>query len=300
MTEDRFPGAAEAWRSSLQKVKWNGRWCDGVTDATSVGSHFGNSPRRFSEILADRVEIVSPRRRIINSRARQFNFGFAVANTLFAFSGSDQVSDIGIYNSKGAAFSTDGHTFACSIGTRIFGTPSQYAAVLQRLRSDETSRRACVVTLDNEDILAPPRDTPCSIAVQFFLRDGALQCITFMRSQSALMVWPYDVFLFTMIQERLALELGVQLGSYYHLCGSLHVYEDEVGLLDAVLGEDVSVDPDPMAPMELPKLGFDELIRFEKRLRTSPDPLGVLADARDSLGTYWSALLDPVARLVQN
>lgn len=58
-----------------------------------------------------------------------------------------------------------------------------------------------------------------------------------MRSQSALMVMPYDLFLLTMLHEAMAVRLGVGLGYYHHFCGSLHYYEDEEELVDAVLRE---------------------------------------------------------------
>jgi thymidylate synthase len=48
-----------------------------------------------------------------------------------------------------------------------------------------------------------------------------------MRSNDAYKGLPHDIFCFTMLQEVVARTLGVELGSYSHFVGSLHLYDDE-------------------------------------------------------------------------
>ena len=48
---------------------------------------------------------------------------------------------------------------------------------------------------------------------------------TYMRSNDLWMGFPNDVFQFTAIQIYLAMRLGVKLGSYTHIAGSLHLYD---------------------------------------------------------------------------
>lgn len=46
-----------------------------------------------------------------------------------------------------------------------------------------------------------------------------------MRSCDLWYGFPYDVFNFCNLQVLLSMELGVELGTYTHICGSLHLYE---------------------------------------------------------------------------
>jgi thymidylate synthase len=48
---------------------------------------------------------------------------------------------------------------------------------------------------------------------------------TYMRSNDLWMGFPNDVFQFTCMQIWLAMRLGVKLGTYTHIAGSLHLYE---------------------------------------------------------------------------
>ena len=48
---------------------------------------------------------------------------------------------------------------------------------------------------------------------------------TYMRSNDLWMGFPNDVFQFTCMQIYLAMRLGLDLGTYTHIAGSLHLYE---------------------------------------------------------------------------
>jgi thymidylate synthase len=86
-----------------------------------------------------------------------------------------------------------------------------------------------------------------------------------MRSNDAILGLPYDVFLFTMLQELLACELGITLGVYHHVAGSLHIYERNLELgqriVDAGPGSEFQMPP-MNSPTEIPTfLFFEDLIR---------------------------------------
>lgn len=66
---------------------------------------------------------------------------------------------------------------------------------------------------------------PCTTTLQFLLREGRLHIIATMRSNDAYLGLPHDVFCFTMLQEMVARILGVDLGSYRHFVGSMHLYD---------------------------------------------------------------------------
>ena len=73
-------------------------------------------------------------------------------------------------------------------------------------------------------------DFVCTLYSQFFIRNNKLYMTTCMRSMDLLYGYPFDVVFFTLMQQSMRLELlkyypTLELGSYTHFVGSLHMYE---------------------------------------------------------------------------
>lgn len=102
--------------------------------------------------------------------------------------------------------------------------------VYDELRSDPTSRRAVVSIWRPND--AEPTfgggDRPCTLSLQFLLRDRRLNLIVTMRSQDVWLGAAMDMFLFAQVRDTMANALGVAPGRYAHNVGSLHIYERDV------------------------------------------------------------------------
>lgn len=108
----------------------------------------------------------------------------------------------------------------------------QMSKVVQQLVADPWTRRAVVSIWDQHRDLARDGDQPCTLTLQFLRRGHALHLITTMRSNDAWRGTPYDVFMFTQLQQTVARLIDVPVGSYTHQTGSLHLYRTD---LDAVL-----------------------------------------------------------------
>lgn len=100
----------------------------------------------------------------------------------------------------------------------------QLDEVYRELRARPTSRRA-VLSIWREDDLYHDGDRPCTLTLQFLVRDGRLELIVNMRSQDVWLGVPYDVFMFSQLQLSLARQLAVDVGRYTHHVGSLHLYD---------------------------------------------------------------------------
>ena len=109
------------------------------------------------------------------------------------------------------------------------------------------------------------REHPCAIAVQYLLREGRLNAITFMRSQSAALVMPYDVFLFMSLQCALSQRLGVALGTYVHVSGSFHYYADESETVRKIVEEEITTLG--LRDILGTSLSFDKFRSFERKVR---------------------------------
>jgi thymidylate synthase len=110
----------------------------------------------------------------------------------------------------------------------------QLPYVRDLLRRDPDTRQAVVTVFgpaDHHESL----DVPCTVSLHFMVRDGALELITYMRSNDVWLGWPYDVVMFTVLQEALATDLGLGLGQYTHVDGSLHLYDTNRDKVDRII-----------------------------------------------------------------
>lgn len=187
---------------------------------------------RDGEIVAEAINsttiIADPTRNIVKSEDRKMPMRYAVGELLWYLSGSDRLEDIRKFSTVWDRMSDDGETVNSAYGNRIFNKFgfNQLSYVLKTLSKNPESRQAVVHIKDPVDYTEhSTKDVPCTVALQYLVRNGKLYASTFMRSNDLWMGFPYDVFSFTSIQMILAFQLGLDIGSYTHFVGSLHLYK---------------------------------------------------------------------------
>lgn len=168
--------------------------------------------------------VEDPTRNIVSNQIRKMPMRYAVGELAWYLSGSNRVQDISRFAKKWADISDDGETNNSAYGWRIFDKFgfNQWEYVKELLRKDPSSRQAVIHIKDASN--KPTKDVPCTVYLQFFIRDGKLNMSTHMRSNDIWMGVPYDMFSFCFLQMLLAMELGVEVGQYTHYAGSLHIY----------------------------------------------------------------------------
>lgn len=114
----------------------------------------------------------------------------------------------------------------------------QLSAAIMTLREKPESRQVIVSLWDSGDSLhayfGDKRDLPCTLTWQFLSRSGKLHMIVTMRSNDVFLGLPYDVYCFTSMQQLVANACGLQIGTYHHRVGSLHVYEKDISKVDNI------------------------------------------------------------------
>ena len=208
------------------------------------------------ELLGQTVTLTNPRARVVLAAARRWSFPLAIGEFCWHASASDDVDTLAYYAARWRKFSADGRTVRGSCyGRRIFGRGrdgrSRWDMLLALLREDPESRRA-VIDLSGHDVLDPSApDVSCTSTFQVFVRNRLVHAVVHMRSNDAVWGLPYDVFLFTMLQEMLARTLRLDLGVYVHGAASLHLYERHTALARRVLAEPppLSSEMPAMEPM---------------------------------------------------
>ncbi|MDR0313665.1 MAG: thymidylate synthase [Treponema sp.] len=102
--------------------------------------------------------------------------------------------------------------------------------VITELRRNRESRRAVISIRDNE-VDSCNKDPACMQSIQYFIRDNKLDCMIFFRSNDLPEAFFFNAFGLIMLQEKVAAELGVAVGTYTHRANSMHCYEKDFQLL---------------------------------------------------------------------
>jgi len=175
---------------------------------------------------------------VITIPERKLGYRFMAAEAWWILEGRNDVASIAPYSKEISRFSDDGETFFGSYGVPFV---DQLDYVVQTLGRDLDTRQATMTFWRQK----PPitKDVPCTVAIDFKIRNGLLNCHVFMRSSDMWLGVPYDAFNFTMMACRV-LELynqgrdrleQVRLGTCFLTAASSHLYDRNWPDVEAVL-----------------------------------------------------------------
>lgn len=199
---------------------------------TPYATHLGNilesklhtSPRglKTQEIIGAtyRWDMARP---LILDPVRRLNYVHSFGEAAWIISGDNSLGGIKRYLRKWADFSDDGFTL-----NGAYGPPfrDQLAYVVKTLKADPFSRQAVMTIWRPRP--APSKDIPCTVAIQFVIREEKLQAIVSMRSSDAWWGLPYDISTFAFMSYAVAMHLDnpPELGEGILNIGSAHIYEN--------------------------------------------------------------------------
>jgi len=121
---------------------------------------------------------------------------------------------------------------------------NQYDNALKSLIQNPGSRQALMIynrpTMHYDSIENGKRDFVCTLAHQFFIRNGKLHSVVNMRSNDAIYGFFNDFAWFCTVQERLLNDLLVhypdlKMGTITHVANSFHVYERHFPMLQKIV-----------------------------------------------------------------
>jgi thymidylate synthase len=228
--------ADEAWRQAARVL-------------LRSGSRQPSRQGLTKEVLGVAMSLTEPQDRLVWSRP--MNPAFAIAETIWVLSGSNQPSFVEFWNPRMRRY-VDPRTRVLhgAYGARLGVRPrlsSNATAQLRPengnarresdqlrnaetvLRRDPTSRQVVLQIWESDRDFPNPRprspDIPCNIVSHLLVRNNRLEWLQVMRSNDVVWGLPYNLFQWTVIQETLAGWLGLETGKFTLVVDSLHVYK---------------------------------------------------------------------------
>jgi thymidylate synthase len=259
---------------------------------------FEAAPRgmKIKEVLGAQFKITNPRHRIpYISHARKYSIHYMMAELIWYLSGDNSTDWISTYAPFWRGITDDGTTANSAYGARLFRPHDRIAPIshphwvqweylVEELVKDNDSRRAVLHIRSPHDSILAHKDVPCTLTLQFFIRDDKLHQVASMRSTDIILGLAYDVPAFTIFQELLAGQLTevlgrpIGLGDYIHVSNSLHLYERHFDMAKAIIrdhagGPFSSVPVGPVMPQLEWPIGdnMSWLYSMESECRVSDD-----------------------------
>lgn len=191
--------------------------CGALLDARKIGN--------THELQNVKFTLSDIRRNVIS--IRDISPAYLAGELLWYYGGRNDLEFISKFSKFWSNISDDGKTSNSAYGYIMrhkFGF-DQVELVIDILKNDPNSRRA-VINLNTPNANAKTtKDEICTIAIQFLVRDGELDCTVMMRSNDIWFGLPYDITFFTDLQKYIANCLHLDYGTYTHFATSLHVYD---------------------------------------------------------------------------
>lgn len=221
----------------------NEAWIDIVGHCARGGDFLESRDGPCFELVGQSFKLNDARNSVLTVPERNMSLPYAAAETLWYFSGESKIDRLLPYAPSYSRFADpktneahgaygnrwqNDHAFLVAKAQRKVVSPSQVAAAISLLQGQPNTRQ-CVISMWNAADLVHAMsrevpDIPCTVCVQLVLRKDKLHAVTYMRSNDVWLGMPYDVYAFTVLQSVVAAHLRVEVGSYTHNVGSLHLY----------------------------------------------------------------------------
>lgn len=115
-----------------------------------------------------------------------------------------------------------------------WGRNNQLDKCIEQLKKNKDSRQAWLTIFDGKEKDSYEFDTPCTLSVGFDVKPGIGtldMCVT-MRSNDLVYGFCNDQYCFSKLQEVVAKELDLPIGTYFHFAHDLHIYERHFDMME--------------------------------------------------------------------
>jgi len=208
------------------------------------------SPRyqKIREILNFGITIENPYSNLFLNAKRSIPIDYLVNELILYFSGTRDLDHFGKASSFWNKIANDDGTVNSAYGHLIFveeniDNTTQWNWAFDQLIKDKDSRQSVMHFNKPHHQLDGIKDFPCTLDVQFFIRENKLNMTTHMRSNDVIKGVTFDFPFFMILQQCMLVKLqmtypDLEMGQYNHLSGSMHAYENDFKLIENMLAYD--------------------------------------------------------------
>ena len=210
--ENKFKNANEAFKYFKWQIPEYGIEFDDTQALFNVGFYLEN-----------------PMDNLIEDQDRNWKWDYAEAEWQWYLSGNNNISKLGeLYGKVPEIWKrmADKEGYVNSNYGWQWKRGNQLDEVIDLLKTNPRTRQAAISIYDRKEGYMYDNDTPCTYAIQFTIQAQHLNMCVTMRSNDLWYGFCNDQYCFSKLQELVATETGLLIGSYYHFAHNLHLYDN--------------------------------------------------------------------------
>jgi len=211
-----------------------------INEVLTCGIETAPRGQKIKEMLGYQFFLESYEQPSVLQKSRKLNYKYGIVEGLLNILGEYPTDIILKFNKNMENFmNKDTKTWDGAYAPRL---KDALPAIFEELKRDPDSRRAVLPIYASVDTtrFSSSLDIPCTLTIQFFIRNGRLDMIVNMRSNDILWGLANDVPQFAILGKALAGMLKIPTGFYCHVAGSMHSYNEREEQLRAVVVADES------------------------------------------------------------
>lgn len=169
--------------------------------------------------------LLNPKQRVVNTEWRKFSEKYAEREWAWYLSGNPSVEKIKKYAPIWDTMHGGDNIVNSNYGWQWMRN-GQLEKCIEHLRRNPETRQAWITIFDGKEKDCYAYDTPCTLSIGFDIKQdfGTLDMCVTMRSNDLVFGFCNDQYCFSKLQEMVADELGLPIGTYYHFAHDLHIY----------------------------------------------------------------------------
>lgn len=171
-------------------------------------------------------EIINPEQRVITTKWRKFSQRYAEREFAWYMSRNRSVAEIKKFAPVWDKMHSGDNIVNSNYGWQ-WSRNNQLDKCIEQLKKNKDTRQAWLTIFDGKEKDNYAYDTPCTLSVGFDIKPhiGKLDMCVTMRSNDLVYGFCNDQYCWTKLQELVANELNIPIGTYYHFAHDLHIYE---------------------------------------------------------------------------
>ena len=169
--------------------------------------------------------IENPLDAVITTPARKFNQDYANFEFDWYLSGNRDAFEISERAKIWKNMMIPGTTNVVSNYGYFWNKNNQLDRMIEELKTNPTTRRAVLIHYDIEELDLYKYDTPCNLALNFYIQNGYLELSVFARSIDLFFGFCNDQYCFSKLMELVAERSGYKVGQMHWHITNLHLYE---------------------------------------------------------------------------
>ncbi len=185
-----------------------------------IGRDSGNTKRLMNQGFT----ITNPVDRLINTPWRKWSHMYAQLEWAWYQSGDPDATEISKCAKIWTNMQDEDHKVRSNYGWQ-WQRENQLDKVIDKIRKNPDTIQAVVSIYDGKEQWTYYKDTPCTLAINFYQEDHKLYMTVLMRSCDLVYGFCNDQYCFSKLQSFVAEKLGLAVGSYHHFATDLHIYE---------------------------------------------------------------------------